>query len=264
MPTTFDITVTYKYTEMVVPPRCRNPRPQVSTDTMTVSVPCVTREQAPVVLRVPDGNETAELRGYNGDLYEPARTARSGGDYALTEEVTPGSPAFPAQVTRSDRAAQPKVVKDVNEFYATHLIIDGYVWVKTEEPTYEITTFGMGHNHGGTGLFVSRFPRNEMSTHRATDLDAAIEDAVAVAVRRGDTDSVQRIRDTRPIEVLDVSYITRPSLANVRAEKERAILVHVEKVKAALDSTDPDKNWLSRIMDAEEALQNARRLAFAL
>ena len=73
------------------------------------------------------------------------------------------------------------------------VVFEGNVWAETSEPMYVIITFGLGHNHGGTGFFVENFyneniPHNNYFT--AMERDQAVKYFNDVATRRGDTDSV--------------------------------------------------------------------------
>ena len=79
------------------------------------------------------------------------------------------------------------------------------VWIECGEPRYVYNTFGLGHNHGGTGLFIEQhFNPNIPNTHyfSALERDRAIEAAVDAAMRRGDDQSVEGIRTCEEIEVL--------------------------------------------------------------
>lgn len=53
MTATFPITLEFEYTEMVVPSRCRSPRPVAQSGKHVVHVPILTGAQAPVVMRIP-------------------------------------------------------------------------------------------------------------------------------------------------------------------------------------------------------------------
>lgn len=78
-----------------------------------------------------------------------------------------------------------------------YLLVDGELYVVTAEPRYCITTFGCGHNHGGTGLFCD-YRYNENLSCRAyfsaLDGDKAVLEANRVAEARGDTKDVGRFK----------------------------------------------------------------------
>lgn len=79
------------------------------------------------------------------------------------------------------------------------------VWTECGEPRYVYNTFGLGHNHGGTGLFIEQYYNSNVpNTHyfNALERDRAIEAAIDAAVRRGDDQSIGGIRACEEIEVL--------------------------------------------------------------
>ena len=54
-------------------------------------------------------------------------------------------------------------IKKYQEAAKRYLIVDGSVWLRCGEPRYVVNTFGLGHNHGGTGLFVEEFYNSNIS-----------------------------------------------------------------------------------------------------
>lgn len=93
----------------------------------------------------------------------------------------------------SDNREQQKA--GVREALADYAIYAGRVVRKTDEPVYVINTFGMGRNHGGTGLFIescsmATLARNRESILNLSQLDRAIKRAESIAVNRGDDKSV--------------------------------------------------------------------------
>lgn len=268
-PQTVTIAVSYHYIEAVIPPRCRKPRYQDFTDTLTVQVPVVASEDAPVVMRLPltdsdDDPRVIELRGWNGDLYEPMTTYSYPNDQD-TLVVQPGSSDYPLQVTASGiNGTKAEASAEIRERYAAHLIIDERVWTRTIEPGYEVMTYGFGRNHGGTSLRLARHPRREMDTHPVTDRTEAIRHATQVATQRGDTNSLAGIAEVAAVEVLLPSCVARPSLEVIKTSKEIAMLEQIAKVKAILDDTTDGRAWRLRIEDAGFALQEARDLAAVL
>jgi hypothetical protein len=74
-----------------------------------------------------------------------------------------------------------------------YLLVDGELYVCTDEPRYCIYTFGLGHNHGGTSLSVDYRYNENISAKRyfsALDGQKAVEEANKIAAARGDTDYV--------------------------------------------------------------------------
>ncbi|WP_235778859.1 hypothetical protein [Sinomonas notoginsengisoli] len=140
---TFDVTATVTYAPMVVPPRCRKPRPVPETITVTLQVPSCTAEEAPVAARVPLWNSA-----HGGDLLTDLRTVD--GTFYRCED----GGGMPAQITveelwTPDRSV---AVAQAEERAEGRILIDGEVWRACSEPVYRIITFGLSHNHGGTSV----------------------------------------------------------------------------------------------------------------
>lgn len=90
-------------------------------------------------------------------------------------------------------------------------MIDGVIYERASEPRYAIVTFGLGHNHGGTGYFIENFYNPNISKNNyfnALEFDKMKERALEIANSRGDTKDISRIQESRvKIEVHDPSVI---------------------------------------------------------
>ena len=98
-----------------------------------------------------------------------------------------------------------------------YISLDGELWKECGEPRYVVNTFGLGHNHSGTAMFIEEFYNSNISSKNyfnAVDRDKAITYAKETAIARGDTDSVKRIGKMENIEVLI------PEFFKVDPEKE--------------------------------------------
>ena len=96
-----------------------------------------------------------------------------------------------------------EVLQSLHKFIDSHVLIDGVIYREAGEPRYVVQTFGLGHNHGSTGLFVDMGYNPNISKDSyfsALQRDEAIAYANEVATRRGDTDSLGRF-DTKNIKV---------------------------------------------------------------
>ncbi len=94
----------------------------------------------------------------------------------------------------------------------SYIVFDSKVWRKCGEPMYNIHTFGLGHNHGGTGFFIEYSYNSNISAKNyfnALEREKAIAYGRMVAERRGDTDSIDRIGDGKKIEVLMPELVKR-------------------------------------------------------
>lgn len=98
-------------------------------------------------------------------------------------------------------------VKELQSLADEYLICNGKVWKKCGQPYYKVQTFGLGHNHGGTGFFIEwTYDENrkiDKNYFLATQRDLALEDFRRIAEGRGDTDSIKDDdSEKRYIEIL--------------------------------------------------------------
>lgn len=102
------------------------------------------------------------------------------------------------------------VIKSVKDYIKGYLIIDNNVYQKTGEPRYVINTFGLGHNHGGTGFFIENFYNeniNNKNYFNALERDKAIAYYNETTQNRGDTNDVGRDLSDCNIIVYDKSAV---------------------------------------------------------
>lgn len=98
---------------------------------------------------------------------------------------------------REDIAQKAQKIADAYVFH------NGAVYTTTGEPRYQINTFGMGSNHGGTGMFVVMHYNSNIGKdcyYNAHQYDQACQVADAIAEGRGDTKSIP-VRPRNTIEV---------------------------------------------------------------
>jgi len=91
-----------------------------------------------------------------------------------------------------------KAIEDINRY----LLIDDELYIKTFKPFYRVYTFGLGNNHAGIGTSLSicdkafQYHANEEFIFEVGDREKALNYAIDVAIRRGDTDSIDYIKNT--------------------------------------------------------------------
>lgn len=249
---TFDVTATVTYAPMVVPPRCRKPRPVPETFTMILQVPWYTAEEAPVAARVPIweshdyGDLITELRTVDGKFY---RCEDGGG--------------MPAQITVEELWTPHRAVAvaQAEERVEGSILIDGVVWRACSEPVYRIMTFGLGHNHGGTSV-GPHIPYGREDLDRAEfvsalDYDEAVEAAVKVATDRGDDKSLDRIRTCSRIEVLIPEVFTLQSIGRRQALAVAEVKAAIAEAAAVVADAGPDG-----LRDVLGALDKASKVAW--
>ena len=132
-----------------------------------------------------------------------------------------------------------EVIKRLTEDSEKKLLVDGKLYEQVEEPMYCIYTFGLGHNHGGIGTSLSIvWHYNCNISHRAyfsaLELEKAREEAIKTAVMRGDTDSLEYIRNCNTITVYHPEYVTRNPAKNHGDGEE--FLNQLKEMVAASDS----------------------------
>ena len=89
------------------------------------------------------------------------------------------------------------VVKVAKSSMKGYILVDGELYGQTAEPRYVINTFGLGHNHGGTGMFCEyHYNPNIRKDNYFSALqgDQAVVYANKVASGRGDTKDVGKFK----------------------------------------------------------------------
>lgn len=173
---------------------------------MTVKIPIVEADEAPVVMRHADySGKIIEYRWFRNRLFVKMQANDFNSSWAGESSAEMLIPRFRSQRVFGvvDDAAAKKEVRAKARGY---FILDGAVWWRKGEPRYCIYTFGLGHNHAETCLSIDTHFNSNISKERyfsALDYDAAVAKAVEIAQARGDTASIDRIKRSRKIEVLD-------------------------------------------------------------
>lgn len=110
-----------------------------------------------------------------------------------------------------------EIKKHIKNMTKSYIYCDGKFWSVCGEPMYNINTFGLGHNHGGTGLFITEFYNENIPAKNyfnALQKEEAIAYGKSVALNRGDTESVNGLGDFCNIEVL------MPELVKVKPNEQ--------------------------------------------
>lgn len=153
---------------------------------------------------------TEEIRTFNNRLYKPRRYSHgacisdliqtpdelrdvfNGIDYRFKMDNHPDIMFDNSKSTViSDNLEEH--VRELKNAADNYVIFNNQIWEESGEPMYVINTFGLGHNHGGTGFFIEYFYNNNISSRNyfnALHYDDAIKYFDKVASGRGDTESV--------------------------------------------------------------------------
>ena len=120
-----------------------------------------------------------------------------------------------------------------------YIYCDGKFWKICGEPRYVINTFGLGHNHGGTGFFIEYSYNPNISSKNyfnALQRDEAIAYGKSVAIGRGDTESVDGIGVDDNIEVV------MPEMVKVNPNKQHGKGCELMNMMESVISNSSSKN----------------------
>lgn len=203
-----------KYQEEYLPTkRHRIPRIREVEEAVEVELREVSRKDAPLSMVVTDyqsyvdenGKDAFGLRdtaflAVKGQLYTEKRDmwgALDKGPLAM-EDFLRSVERYGDSYYSSYGRDKEGTLRSLKEFIDSHVMIDGVLYQQTGEPRYLVQTFGLGHNHGGTSLFVETFYNENIPQERyfsALQREEAIAYANEIAVRRGDTKDVGTFGD---------------------------------------------------------------------
>lgn len=205
-----------------IPKKCRKIRYEKCHEDIILGVRNVSSDDAPIAFILSDYHHVSEgkqiIRAYKGKLYHQLMVFDRD-----SEKLCPKTLEYLPQIVTlylgcdCERDTKEFIVKEYRKEIAEYLLIDGWLWVHCGEPRYNVCTFGLGHNHGGTGLFVSGHYNPNLPKEwyfSALDWEKAIAKANDVAKRRGDTKDVGKF--TKMIEVL------MPKMVKVKPLKEHS------------------------------------------
>jgi len=208
------VSVRFSYIRHVLPPRCRNPRPQTFHDgEITCEIPKVKASDAPVAI-------IEQKSSLNGDGKWITKTYRWFGEklyrcsfrgYACGEPRSKlgkigedGRCTWWSYCRFGDHQRLVDTFESqadsITAFYSSFICINGQLWREVTEPMYCVMTFGLGCNHGGTGLMVHYGYNSNLPYQNYYRLDQrkeAMKAKDAVARRRGDTNDIGRPCSTR-------------------------------------------------------------------
>lgn len=215
----YKVLIPISYWEGFLPtPRCRKMRYREVSGTFEATVCEVKPEEFPVGLRFENfimqlerpERRWIDLHWYNGKLWKLSRAS----DYSAKGKWEDPVPAdklkellVPAKYDVGVSPDKENCVKAIRKRAERWIVCNGLLYEVSGEPMYNICTFGLGHNHAGTGtaLDVScRYNGNLPSKwyFNAFQRDQAIAAAKEVAMRRKDTESIWYIEAAERIEVL--------------------------------------------------------------
>jgi hypothetical protein len=224
--------------------RCRNLKQRYVKNNMNVDIKELTETEFPVAFIIHDyrsvyenaksyddfdGNGeykmfSEEMRTYNGKLFKPVRISHGTAistnfeplDY-IKQRIQDYAPYWKGGEDFTEKSivkeSDVEKCKDtISSRAENYVIFDGKVWETCEEPMYNVITFGLGHNHGGTGFFIQYDYNPDISNKNyfnALEREKAIAYGKQVALNRGDTNSIDGMGERDIIEVLMPEMVTR-------------------------------------------------------
>lgn len=228
-----------------IPFRCRKPRTIYLKDTATITIPEIefSEDKFPLAFIVKDygwryetdngeaswGLWSDEIRFYKNNLYLRSRASdfccHAVGWATVKDIIGRLTPNEPWGYTNCEKPDKERIILDGKKEKITSLkkraknwlIIDNNgikeVWRKTSEPMYHIITFGLGHNHASTSFSISNTYNPNLSQKAyftALQREEMIKACVETAIRRGDTNSVDNIKNSpKTIEVYMPELVKR-------------------------------------------------------
>ena len=196
-----------KYTEGYLPtPRHRKLRYKELEDFVDIELREVSKNDTELAYII---DSTKEIIRYDGLLYrkitekEPfyrGNSERNSDNETVLGRLKHSFVAYSTYFGFGEDDTREKMIAKAQSNMDRYILIGNDIWVVTEKPIYEILTFGMGNNHAGIGTSLHvRYGYNsnvrEDCCFDAKDRDKAIEVALEVAINRGDTNSIEYIKD---------------------------------------------------------------------
>lgn len=268
--------VNYYYNQKFLPTkRHRNIRERQIEDVISVSVTELTADVFPVAFIVHDMQSVQEgmtsyedyrsekcdfrmfaeeIRTYKGKLYTPVRITHGAAISTIFEDVNyvidnlewmtrknwycdDGKEFSESSVIVEDNKKE--ICQMLRKSAKKYIYFDGKFWSVCGEPRYNITTFGLGHNHGGTGFFIEYGYNPNISKKNyfnALQRDEAIAYGKSVALGRGDTESVDRLGKYDNIEVI------MPEMVKVNPNKQHGNGCEFMNMMESVISNSSSKN----------------------
>ncbi|KAI4453244.1 s-adenosylmethionine synthetase [Holotrichia oblita] len=200
------LTAKYTFQEDYIPPHCRKTRQREVEKTVNITIREIGSELAPVAMitttwesrKVAGQKETVfgltetVYRWFRKKLFTPCIC--QSGDNIGTQYTISDVMYRINQTGYSCDSTEKERLKQIKKNAGRYLLIDGILYETCGEPRYVINTFGLGHNHGGTGFFVERYYNQNIGKNNyfsAFQREEAIEYFKRVALGRGDTNSVK-------------------------------------------------------------------------
>lgn len=223
------VETTIKYYEGYIPPRCRKTRYNERMEYVVGTIKEIKTSSLKYAFTDKQNHRIAFL--YNGKLYEQV-TENIGNtrEYMPNEDVISNFLWWQKNSSRyysrnkennaykwvfgdySTYETREDVIKRLNKDLGQYIHTDmGLLFKRIDKPYFNICWFGIGGNHGGTGLLISysKNPKRVISKSNGTcfsitDFESAYNKAVEIATNRGDNLSIPNFTCNIEIELPEI------------------------------------------------------------
>ena len=204
-----------KYEESYLPPRCRKLRYRECEDFINVNLKEVNSSELQLAFEDNSYEGKGKIYFYKGKLYAKVKFRKDSwhkdieGREGISIETALDSLiwcnancstyfrfAFDREYHGEDTSRE-AVIKKARSGVKGYILVDGELYAQSAEPRYVINTFGLGHNHGGTGMFCEYYYNPNIRKDNyfsALQGEQAVAYANKVASERGDTKDVGKFK----------------------------------------------------------------------
>ncbi len=187
-----------KYEVPYLPPRCRKMRYEEREEHVDITLREASMKDLVLAYEDQSYKGKGKIYRYKGKLYAKAPMPNLHDDDLKRMHIkTPldwlvnhngtYSTYFASRWVDKDTTRE-SVLKRAKSDMAKLLLVDGELYERTTKPEYFILTFGLGNNHGGTGMFVAYPARRDCGWHFPAEKgEEAVAMANKIAAERGDT-----------------------------------------------------------------------------
>lgn len=236
-----------KYEESYLPPRCRKLRYRECEEFIYVNLKEVESSELKLAFEDNSYEGVGKIYFYKGKLWCKVKQ-----NYCIAEEHDTKSALEDMIWCREhcstyffhswDRergmdTSREAVVKKARAGMKGYILVNGELYGTTREPRYCITTFGLGHNHGSTGMFCDYHYNPNIRKENyfsALEGEQAVAYANKIAAWRGDTNDVGKFK---PFIICHM-----PELVKVKPNKQHGngneFLNEIESVISASESSN--------------------------
>lgn len=202
-----------KYEEPYLPPRCRKFRFKQCEDYIFINIKEVDINDVSLAFEDNSYQGKGKIYCFNKKLYAAVKMPNQNIlEYLSENNVNVDTPLDYLKYSNANYStyfrfhwdrekgidtSRKGVISYARKDMRKYILINGVLYERTSEPRYVVNTFGLGHNHGGTGLFCEyhynpNIPKE--AYFNALQGKEAIAYANFVAAKRGDTNSVGKFK----------------------------------------------------------------------